>query len=82
LIYELLIFPSDPTYVVAPVQTRSGREDMRKLFAGSTPSLREFYLLGVSFLTWHLKEACFISIVWKPLFLFNQLLLELSWDLQ
>lgn len=43
LIYELLIFPSDPTYVVAPVlQTRSGREDMRKLFAGSTPSLREF----------------------------------------
>jgi hypothetical protein len=45
LIYELLIFPPDPTYVVAPVlQTRSGREDMKKLFAGSAPSLREFLL--------------------------------------
>lgn len=33
---ELLIFSSDPTYVVAPVlRSRPGREDLKKLFAGS-----------------------------------------------
>ena len=45
LIYQLLIFPSDPTYVVAPVlESRSGREDLKKLFAGSITSLTQFLL--------------------------------------
>lgn len=35
LTYKLLI-DSDPTYIIAPVlQSRSGREDLKKLFVGS-----------------------------------------------
>lgn len=39
VVYIAIWFPlhcvSDPTYVVAPVlQSRSGREDLKKLFAG------------------------------------------------
>lgn len=42
LIYQLLMFLIDPAYVVAPVlPSRAGREDLKKLFAGST-----FTLLG------------------------------------
>lgn len=37
---QLLIVLADPDYVVAPVlPSRSGREEMKKLFAGLTPYL-------------------------------------------
>lgn len=36
LMNAVSFLPLDPTYVVAPVlQSRSGREDLKKLFAGS-----------------------------------------------
>jgi hypothetical protein len=50
LIYQLLIFPSDPTYVVAPVlESRSGREDLKKLFAGSITFPNTIIIAVVSF---------------------------------
>lgn len=45
-----LIPLADPAYVVAPVlQSRSGREDMKKLFAGSIPYPNMNFIASILF---------------------------------
>ncbi|KAJ8754366.1 hypothetical protein K2173_002817 [Erythroxylum novogranatense] len=46
-LYYMASSPKDPTYVVAPVlQSRSGREDLKKLFAGFLSSLNIHFQLA------------------------------------
>lgn len=72
LLTHFAVFSSDPTYVVAPVlKSRSGRQEMKKLFAGtifshSTP-LVVWFSITTPLVVICLIRICshFYSLVWK-----------------
>lgn len=61
-IYGLLMFLTDPAYVVAPgLPSRADREDLRKLFAGSTLTLPYDFYFSIFLLMF--EYACSISLL-------------------
>ena len=69
LIYQWLIFSSDPTYVVAPVlESRSGREELKKLFAGQTTSLTQFLIQWLIYICEFDDELVSFKWFWNRFF--------------
>jgi len=70
--YPFFLFLSDPTYVVAPVtQSRSGRQDLKKLFEGSVlfSCSRSLESVRIFLLCYHSRRLNYSSFFSRFIFL-------------